>query len=119
MLYCREGEWYQIKEPEKELPWRPSVSFLNVFDSDKLQEYGGTVAASYWLQAPHSLEYAETLRVTISCELDFTNFPFDSHVCHMDIGDPIYEVDTLQYANVEVYYKHAGMIYVLTILVMI
>ncbi len=111
--YCtryRAGEWYEIKDTEKDLVWRPAVGFLNVFDIQKLLEYGGTYASSYWLQSPHFLEYAETVKVTISCEFDFTNFPFDNHICDMDMGDPIYEVKTLKFANVEVYYKYKGIL---------
>ncbi len=103
-----EGEWYELVGQERTAPWRPSVSFLNVLTIKKLPEFGGTTMTSYWIETPHALEYSETMEVTISCDFDFSLFPFDEHTCHLDIGDPKYELDTLRFRNIEVFYKDKG-----------
>ncbi len=82
--------------------------FLNVFGTKKLPEFGGTTITSYWIETPHRFEYSETMEVTISCDFDFSLFPFDHHTCDMDIGDPKYEIDTLLFKTIQVFYKDAG-----------
>ncbi len=87
------------------------MDVLNLTDLVRLPMYGGKSSKSYWLQAPHDLEYSEVVKVTLLCDLEFFNFPFDSHVCDFCFGDPNYEVDGLEFDDVLAFYGNRGTSY--------
>ncbi len=57
------GTWLQIADKDHSILWRPDVQFLNVIDIQKLPSFSGTITNSFWLAAPHTLEFSETVKV--------------------------------------------------------
>ena len=87
--------------------WRPSLSFGNALSIAKHSTYGGRVDSSYWFRKPNNLEYAEVLKITISCNFNFNAFPFDSHVCHFNLQDTKYTVNEVELLSPAFfYYSH-------------
>jgi hypothetical protein len=79
--------------------------FKNILKIDKLSIYGGGSSTKYfWLLYPHYVEYAEHIKLTISCDFDFSHYLFDSNECHMDFGDHVYEYDNIQLEATEIYF---------------
>ncbi len=44
------------------------------------------------------------MKVTNTCEFDFSHFPFDSHVCEWDLGDAQFEVSGVVFEKAEASY---------------
>jgi hypothetical protein len=98
------------------LVWHPTLIFLNILKIDKLNSYGGGMSTkSFWLRYPHHIEYAEQVKLTISCDFDFSQYPFDSNECHMDFGDPVYEINTMTLTTIEIYFADQGSDHVVVI----
>ena len=36
----------------------------------------------------HFVEYIQRIKVTFTCDFNFTSYPFDKHDCKMDFGTP-------------------------------
>jgi hypothetical protein len=84
--------------------WNPTLTFQNILKIEKLPTYGGTTNKFFWFQNPHHMEYAEEAQVTISCNFDFSYFPFDTHLCDLNFGDQQYEVESFILAPAEVFF---------------
>ena len=52
--------------------------------------YGGEEKFSFWYIGNQTLEYGEEFHLTVSCPLQFSEFPFDSHECRVEYGDDSY-----------------------------
>ena len=54
------------------------------------------------------MEYRETAVIKLFCDFDFTNFPFDSHECHLTFGDEMYTSDVILLESSTVQYSGKG-----------
>jgi hypothetical protein len=99
-------DWYEITDKEAIHFWKPTLIFKNILSVQKLSSYGGgSNTKSFWFQYPHRFEYSEEVQVTVSCDFDFRLYPFDSHECHVDFGDPVYEANVLVFSdNINIYF---------------
>jgi hypothetical protein len=98
--------WYEINDVEADLIWHPTLVVENILKIEKLSIYGGGSSTKYlWIKYPHYIEYAEHIKLTISCDFDFSQYPFDSNECDMDFGDPVYEADYMQLTGMEIYFE--------------
>jgi hypothetical protein len=90
---------------EANLIWHPTLTFKNILNIEKLSSYGrGLSTKSFWLKYPHQIEYDEHIKLTIRCIFDFSKYPFDSNKCHMDFGDPAYDVENMRITTIEIYF---------------
>jgi hypothetical protein len=85
--------------------WNPTLAFQNVIKIKRLPTYGGTTKKSFWFQTAHRLMYHEELKVTVSCNFDFSYFPFDTHLCDLNFGDAEYATESLILAPAVVYFE--------------
>ncbi len=86
--------------------WKPAIRFWNMLGINKAPAYGGQVSKSFWLYEPNQLMYYEEMQVglsqyfvslisvtvsffqvTVSCDFEFSTFPYDSHICQFAFGD--------------------------------
>ena len=66
--------------------------------------YGNDEKYQLWFDIKDNhLEYYQSLKITFACRYDFKDYPFDSHICHLDFGIPsaLHNV-TLNFAPVEI-----------------
>ena len=110
MYFCQnrnvpESDYHRISQEDTKHLWIPPVSFADVSDLSQIQMYGGQIENTFWLKRPRSLEFDEKLKLTLPCHFEFKNFPFDSHVCHLNFGDILYETSDLVFMPAEVAYK--------------
>ena len=73
----------------------PNVGFYNTLSSEKQSEYGARSTEYFFLNYPHHLEYRETLIVEAYCTFLFEKFPFDTHHCELEIGNDIFDINSL------------------------
>ena len=68
--------------------WAPEIVFQNIIESAMLQNYGKHQRKfDFWYDSEtEKMLFMETLKITFSCDLDFANYPFDSHQCDFDFG---------------------------------
>ncbi len=51
---------------------------------------------TFWLLvAKQYFESAESFEVTVTCPMDFSNYPFDHHKCRIMFGDAEFEIESL------------------------
>ena len=66
--------------------WTPSVYLGNAKNFRKFGSFGGDSLSYLWYKfSPHMMHYSEIITATVSCGFDFVKFPFDSHVCILDL----------------------------------
>lgn len=100
-------KWFHIHDLD--LVWNPTFSFGNVLNTQKVSMYGGEKIKSLWFQPPeyeNDLEYAEELIVTVSCNLDFANYPFDENECPFFFGDLEYTISDIVLNSVKLSYHN-------------
>ena len=65
----------------------PRLRWLNAKEIGIAKEYGiSHEGDDFYLIHPHELAYVERGRITIYCSFDFSEFPFDSHTCDLNMG---------------------------------
>ena len=65
----------------------PRLRWLNAKEIGIVKEYGiFHEGDDFYLIYPHELYYVERGRITIYCSFDFSDFPFDSHTCDLNMG---------------------------------
>ncbi len=72
-------EFYELIDSEIGYAWRPVMTFQNLLIMNKMLWYGSDIYSNLWMKHPHQLTYTERLQITISCDFDFSSFPFDKH----------------------------------------
>ena len=73
---------------------------------EKVPLFGTPSMESLWFHYPHEITFGERLQVTVSCNFQFGEFPFDDHLCDFDFGDPIMTADCLQLETTEIFYNN-------------
>ena len=81
-----ENRWYGINDDERAKIWIPRLSFRNVKRVRSMVE-GQTIKELVQLTTdPDTRFYAShDSYVTISCPMNFTMFPFDQHICYVEV----------------------------------
>ena len=65
----------------------PRLRWLNAKEIGIAKEYGiSHEGDDFYLIYPHELAYVERGRITVYCSFDFSEFPFDSHTCDLNMG---------------------------------
>ena len=82
-------DWYQIDEFTKSQIWHPVLTFENTLNIEKQKVLGGTLENQFWMKYPNRLHYNEIIKIRITCEFDFQDFPFDSQECQLTIQDKV------------------------------
>ena len=72
--------------------WRPVLTFENTLNIERLANFGGKFENAFWFKRPNMLDFSEILKVTISCNFDFGNYPFDYHLCLFNLQDIKYDL---------------------------
>ena len=72
--------------------WSPQITFRPLLKNEKSIPYGGSQSFALWgIKTPNeknaNMMYFEDFQLTISCEFNFSKFPFDSHECPLEYGD--------------------------------
>ena len=60
------------------------VIFIPAHKIETLSTFGNFDTMSFWFKNSSVLEYCEVLLVTINCNMDFEDFPFDIQECLLD-----------------------------------
>ena len=63
--------------------WTPIVYIDNSLNVKKLPEI--SKLNRLWFIMPHELSYSEVFTVWVSCNFEFHTYPFDSHVCNINL----------------------------------
>ena len=79
-------KWYAISEIDTNQIYFPTLRISDARSVKRLRKYGPIDTDFFWFLYPHQVEYQQALKVTISCSMDFQDYPFDSHVCSLDFG---------------------------------
>ena len=86
MLSCKNSE-KEFEVPQSnfvDLLWKQtSILFKNSLGTDKDANYGSGAYSYFWFIPPHLMLFADVITQIVSCEMDFTLFPFDHHTCDM------------------------------------
>ena len=85
--------WYTMKQGDIHDVWTPSMFFSNALDVKKIPQ--DRKLSALWFHMPHGLFYVQILVQTISCNLNFQSFPFDSHECILNLrtwSESVYRV---------------------------
>ena len=81
--------WFQItNEIEGDL-FFPKISFENLKSLEKQLQYGVRSQEYYWMNSldlNRHFEYYEIFKVNSYCNFDFSEFPFDDHICNLIFG---------------------------------
>lgn len=100
--------WLRV-EQYKDHIWMPSMDFLNLRDMEGVASWSGDDTVSLWLSNPAlTLEFTRSARVTVTCDFDFSSYPFDSHTCDVIMGDADYGLKQLLYNKAVVYHRGTG-----------
>ena len=81
-------ELYEISPKTSNWVWHPIISFKNWLNHETIDVYGGNKPFSFFF-SQNMMFYGEEFKLTFSCPFEFSNFPFDSHICPMEYGDKV------------------------------
>ena len=91
----QDSPWFIIRGKMKQDVFSPNVGFYNTLSTEKQSEYGARSTEYFFLYYPHHFEYRETLIVEAYCTFLFEKFPFDTHHCELEIGNDIFDINSL------------------------
>lgn len=79
-------EWYEVTKQDAKQIYFPSLKIQHAKSIIRQRKYSPTDSDYFWFHYPHSLEYQQSLKVTIYCTFDFSSYPFDSQICDFVYG---------------------------------
>ena len=83
--------WYKVPKSaklERYDFWFPILYFNKVLSIQKVSTLGKDKIHDFWFKAAEKrLWYSEDLEVTFACEMKFSDFPIDKHICNFTFGD--------------------------------
>jgi hypothetical protein len=92
---------FELTEEAANTVWSPDIGFGHLLMLEKMEGIRGrrTSKSSTYLYASeeNSLLYGVPLQLTFSCHFDFSEFPFDSHECPMEIGERLAQTKDVLY----------------------
>lgn len=77
----RSGEWFNLKLNKLDEVWKPMYFLTNAAHVKNLESFGDESTVSFSYFHPNTLMFSGVQFVTIFCNMDFDEFPFDKHVC--------------------------------------
>ena len=81
--------WYQIIENEFHSIWKPRIMFQNSIKT-KLEFED---VEEVWYVDPNVFRWSRYYTVSLSCKMDFSSYPFDSHNCTMELQNAFGRTD--------------------------
>ena len=55
------------------------------------------------------LEYTEEVQLNLLCHFSFSEFPFDSHECHVVYGDDVYGIEKIRLTPAKIAYRNSSI----------
>jgi len=96
-----EDRWILLSREESAKIWSPCLGFAQIKEQSIISEESGGSPSQYTLtKDPDFRLYNQyDLKATITCDMDFTAFPFDEHECHFETssGAPIQEIELIPF----------------------
>ena len=79
---------FEIDPKQVESIWHPNFDFLNLMKYDETQISGSTKSSTnmWYDKKSNHFQYTTHFQLTISCDFNFANFPFDSQECSLQFG---------------------------------
>ena len=88
IISAKNVEWRKIGQNEYSEFWNPTIQFENILSLQKMTIFGQEDPFSYWLYTPdHEFSFTQRVQLSFACQMDFTSFPFDTHLCNFTLGD--------------------------------
>ena len=98
------SDWFQIDGTNFKI-WHPTLYFENLVDIKKLIGYGADHNVQFWFNRMYQrLYYTEIIEVSVSCEMNFNDFPKDKHSCDLIFGAYDFSSSTIMYTTPIVVY---------------
>ena len=73
-----------IDERMTDLIWHPKISFLHLLSIKNIGGLGFNNKQGFYAENNHTFTMEEVIEVTISCDFNFQDFPFDNHECDFE-----------------------------------
>ena len=83
--------------------WRPNVHWSNSIKILKLPSLNQNIIGSFWYNHPNHFFYQEYLQLSISCDMNFEKYPYDSHECIMSLTNVIGNLELVNLQNPKIY----------------
>ena len=91
------SNWFQIDGTNFKI-WHPTLYFENLVDIKKLIGYGADHNVQFWFNRVYQrLYYTEIIEVSVSCEMNFNDFPKDKHSCDLIFGAYDFSSSAIKY----------------------
>ena len=98
------SDWFQIDGTNFKI-WHPTLYFENLVDIKKLIGYGADHNVQFWFNRVYQrLYYTEIIEVSVSCEMNFNDFPKDKHSCDLIFGAYDFSSSAIMYTTPIVVY---------------
>ena len=88
------SSYFDIPYWNRKYIWHPIIDFGHLIDYQRTKSYGGEKSYQS-VYKEKRIFYGEEFLLTTSCNFHFENYPFDSHVCHLEFGDLTWTVNKL------------------------
>ena len=97
-------KWMIIPTDFYDLIRRPRLLFENAYQIETFPAVGDDGFSYFWFyKFLESFEYAEYLKITLGCDMDFTKFPFDKHECEFNFFTPEFNYPISNFSSIIVY----------------
>ena len=68
-----------LRSEEADKIWHPKLDYRFIFKKESVPQSG----TGLWIySSSHKVVYTEETKVSFTCKMDFSSFPFDSHTCN-------------------------------------
>ena len=85
-----------------ELIWRPVFYFMNAVEINSIQAIGADSTKSLWLRKDGLLFISSVIKVTLTCNMHYSRFPFDEQTCFLNIRNGNGGIDHVQFGSLGV-----------------
>ena len=79
------------------------MHWSNSIKIEKLPSLNQNIIGSFWYSHPNHFLYQEYLKLSVSCDMKFVQYPFDSHVCYMQMTNIIGNLDLVVLQTPKIY----------------
>ena len=80
------SSYFEIPKWNGKYIWHPVIDFGHLIHYHRTKYFGGTKSYQS-VYKEKKIFYGEEFLLTTSCDFHFEDYPFDSHVCNLEIGD--------------------------------
>ena len=95
--------WVLLNKSYTSALWRPNIHWSNAIKILKMPSLNQNVIGSFWYMHPGHFLHQEYLQLSISCDMKFSNYPFDSHNCSMQLTNIIGNLDLVILQTPKIY----------------